>query len=410
VRFTKVQGNSGYSSGDEDDHDSRQRLTTRFSILVAVLLAALSAAPGTAAAPPPDRIAALRHGVNLTNWFRFPANATPAALRGYLSDAAIDDLRHAGFTVIRLAVQPEFLDAVPARIALLTETVARLERHGLAVIVVPHPHTWELETHSADRAALLKTWRDLAPALAGLDPDRTFPELLNEPVFHGDEAGWEQLQESTRRVIRAALPSNTIILTGNDWGSIAGLVALPPSPDPNVVYSFHFYDPVELTSLAAWKPGLDRNALARLPFPVSNASTCIAAFGHADSPTREVAAYYCRSSWDAAAIAARIKVAADWAARNHAAVFAGEFGATMKLNRSARLGWLTAVRQACEANGIGWALWGYDDSMGFAITPAPGRRAVLDPGVLTALGLPSANHGHHATRLTNRIGQPSKLR
>ena len=42
---------------------------------------------------------------------------------------------------------------------------------------------------------------------------------------------------------------------------------------------------------------------------------------------------------------------------------------------------------AAEAHGIGWALWGYDDIMGFAlprpIPPAP----VLDPAVLRALGL-----------------------
>ncbi|MGH7153241.1 MAG: glycoside hydrolase family 5 protein, partial [Acetobacteraceae bacterium] len=254
----------------------------------------MSTAPGAAAAPAPDRVAVLRRGVNLTNWFRFPASAAPAALGAYLSDAAIDDLRRTGFTVVRLAVQPEFLTASATRLTLLAEEVARLERHGLAVIVALHPHTWTLETHPADRAALLQTWRELAPALAGLDPSRTFPEVLNEPVFHGDEAGWEQLQETARGVIRDALPKNTIVLTGNDWGSIAGLVALHPSPDPDVVYSFHFYDPVELTSLAAWRPGLDRTALARLPFPVSGASTCAAAFAGADPATRDVASYYCR--------------------------------------------------------------------------------------------------------------------
>lgn len=373
-------------------------MTTRFTILAAVLLAVLGGVPGAAAAPAPGRLALLRHGVNLTNWFRFPASAAPAALRAYLSDAGIEDLRRAGFTVVRLAVQPEFLDAVPDRLALLTEAVARLERHGLAVIVALHPRTWALETRPADRAALLQTWRALAPALAGLDPDRTFPEILNEPVFHDDAAGWEQLQETARGVIRRALPNNTIVLTGNDWGSIAGLLALHPSPDPNVVYSFHFYDPVELTSLAAWKPGLDRAALARLPFPVSDASSCAAAFAGTDPATRDVASYYCRSAWDAAAIAARINLAADWAARNHAALFAGEFGATTKLNRPARLAWFTSVRQACETDGIGWALWGYDDVMGFAVTPSHGPPPRLDPGVLAALGLPSANHAHQPTR------------
>ena len=64
-----------------------------------------------------------------------------------------------------------------------------------------------------------------------------------------------------------------------------------------------------------------------------------------------------------------------------------EFGAIATLNTPARLAWLTTTRQAAEAQGIGWALWGYDDSMGFgAHTPDP----PLDPALLTALGLQHA--------------------
>ena len=51
--------------------------------------------------------------------------------------------------------------------------------------------------------------------------------------------------------------------------------------------------------------------------------------------------------------------------------------------------WLGAVREACEQQSIGWALWGYDDSMGFALRPPGGPRR-LDPEVLRALGLHDA--------------------
>src|SRR5581483_6847337 len=53
--------------------------------------------------------------------------------------------------------------------------------------------------------------------------------------------------------------------------------------------------------------------------------------------------------------------------------------------RVRRLAWLAAVRAACEEQRIGWALWGYDDSMGLALQP-PGRSS-LDSDVLRALGL-----------------------
>ncbi len=94
------------------------------------------------------------------------------------------------------------------------------------------------------------------------------PEVLNEPVFPGDPAGWAALQHAGAGRHPAGPAQATVILTGQDWGSIGGLLALTPENDPNVIYSFHFYDPAELTSLAAYRPGLDRAALARLPFPV----------------------------------------------------------------------------------------------------------------------------------------------
>ena len=65
----------------------------------------------------------------------------------------------------------------------------------------------------------------------------------------------------------------------------------------------------------------------------------------------------------------------------------GEFGASARLNTPARLAWIAAVREACERAGIGWALWGYDDVMGFDLPRPPPFRPALDPALLTALGL-----------------------
>jgi hypothetical protein len=232
-------------------------------------------APGQAA-PPSDRLAALQRGVNLTNWFRYPARQDDAALRSYLSDAAMAGLRAAGFTFVRLAVQPELVQAAPHRLALLVEAITRLQRHGLAVVLAPFPTTWHLEDNLTDQDRLLAFWRTTAPALRTLDPRLTYPELLNEPVFAGSPQAWDALQHAGLAVIRTALPGATVVLTGADWGGIDGLAALTPVADPNVIYSFHFYEPAELTALAAYRPGLDRAALARLPFPM-DPSSCVPA-------------------------------------------------------------------------------------------------------------------------------------
>ena len=364
-------------------------------LLILVLLGQAVASAGQPPLPavPPERLAVLRRGVNITNWFRFPASRNPALLRAYIADTAIANLRRVGFSFVRLAVQPDML--TDARmLATLTASVARLERQGLGVIVGLHPASWRLETSEADRASFLASWRTLAPALRALDPRLTFPELLNEPVFRGAAGAWSNLQHRILTDVRAMLPANTILLTGNDWGSIDGLQSMVPEPDANTVYSFHFYAPPELTALAAYRPGVDAAALARLPFPADDMGACQAvADTTPDQPTAGLIRFYCAQHWNAAKLAARIGAAAEWARRNHRVVLAGEFGASQRLNAAARLAWLATVRAACEQAGIGWALWGYDDTMGFAMQQPPRDRIDLDAGILRALGLAGAIFG-----------------
>jgi hypothetical protein len=339
------------------------------------VLLALALMAGYASAEPP---VALRRGVNITNWFRYPQSRDPAALRAYLDDAAMERLRGAGFTFVRLAVQSDLLDQPGP----LTDAIRRLERHGLAVVVALFPAGWTPE-EQPDR--LLASWRTLAPRLRAFDPSRTVPEVVNEPVFANNDAAWAALQHDALAVIRGVLPANPIVLTGADWGSIRGLLALTPDADPNVVYSFHFYDPAEFTALAAYRSGLDREAMARLPFPVADQVACEATTANTeDQPTVGLIRYYCSLRWDAAMVSSRIAKAGDWARRNHANVIAGEFGASVRLQPDARMAWLTAVRTACEQQGFGWALWGYDDSMGFAAHPPAAYR--FDAGILRALG------------------------
>ncbi|HEY7578925.1 MAG TPA: cellulase family glycosylhydrolase [Acetobacteraceae bacterium] len=356
------------------------------------LAAALLAIGLLAAAdePPP----ALQRGINITHWFRYPPSRDAKALRDYLDDNVLESLRRMGFTFIRLPVQTDLLGSPGA----LADAIARVQRHGLAVVVALFADGWHLESDALDRARLIATWRALGPVLRPLDPRLTFPEVLNEPVFSNDPGAWSLLQRQIVGAIRAALPGDTIVLTGADWGSVAGLLSLPPEPDPNLVYSFHFYEPAELTSLGAYHPGLDSATMAMLPFPVLDEAGCAAIAETAgDRPTAELIRFYCGQRWDASAIAARIAAAGVWAKRHHVAVIAGEFGASQRLNAAARLSWLRTVRAACEQQGIGWALWGYDDSMGFAATFRTGHDEV-DRGLQTRSGYAQSNNEEASPR------------
>jgi hypothetical protein len=357
-------------------------------LLSTLLFCSMAGLPGSTAwgAPPPHQVTTLRHGIALTGWFRFPASRDPAALRNWLSDGAMAALRRAGFDFVRLAVDPALLSA-PGVSTVLADAIRRLQRQRLAVVVSVHPNDWHLEDDPADQARLFDAWRGLAPLLLPLDPRLTVAELLNEPVFPHDPAGWQHLQHRLLMQLRGTLPETTVLLTGNDWSSVDGLLAMQPEPDGNVLYGVHLYDPAELTSLAAWRQGLDRSALARLPFPGGKAAACRSTSGQTDEETLGVIAFYCAQHWDAAKLAAKLEAAAAWGRRARIPILLGEFGASAALNQPARLAWLHDVRHAAEAAGMGWTLWGYDDVMGLNIRRPPGQGQPPDPAMLQALGL-----------------------
>jgi len=338
-------------------------------------------------------LAQLSRGIAITNWFRFPASTDPAKLAAYMPDAVMAELRARGFTFVRLPVQQSFLApaGIPdaARLSSLAAAVMRLRRANLAVVVALFGDGWKLETSAADRVALVRLWSSLAPALGKFGVEAVFPELLNEPVFVGAPSAWASLQADTLRAIRVSSQDATVVLTGANWGSVEGLLALAPVADRNVIYSVHSYDPTILTTLAAFQPNLDRAMLARLPFPMTNLTTCRAIAGSTpDATTRSIANFYCTDSWIEARVATRLGKVAAWSEANgNSAILLGEFGAAQALNTPARVAWLNAMRRTAEGNGFGWSLWGLDDVMGFAVPRPVPARPVFDAAVLTALGL-----------------------
>jgi hypothetical protein len=97
--------------------------------------------------------------------------------------------------------------------------------------------------------------------------------------------------------------------------------------------------------------------------------------------------FYCKLGWDQEKVTQEIDAAASWANEHHVRLIAGEFGATAQLNPAARRAWLQTIRSTLAARGIPWALWGYDDVMGFAVARPPGPHPLLNPEVLSALGM-----------------------
>lgn len=358
--------------------------------LAALLLACLPAQ----AMPPPERLAALARGLNVTHWLRFPPSRAEADIVNYLRDSDLKALKDSGFTFIRLPVDPALVALPdgrlrPEALRQVEAIVRRITAAGLAVMVEPHPVTSTgFDSSQAARQSVFAFWQSLAPVLARFPPEKVFLELLSEPIFRGKEAEWYAMQERLAAELRAAAPRHTLVGSGTSWSAIDGLLPLAPLADANVIYTIHFYWPMAFTHQGAdWASPVFRD-LRGLPWPAAPTAACQAALPPQASPqATQVAAWYCREAFDADRLVREVARARAWADQHQAAVVVGEFGGGCFVrDRAARLRWVRDARLAFEANRFGWAMWGLDNCQGFGADSRT-RDFTLAPDMLAALGL-----------------------
>lgn len=345
------------------------------------------------------RLASLSRGINLSHWMWYPQAQGEPARRTFITASDLKQLVGVGFTHVRLPFEPDWIwDAGAhafnaAALAEYEDATQRCLDAGLAVIIDAH---WSRTpwikpgepAHEARMGELERMWIALATHAKQLDSERTFLEIVNEPHDIAADA-WAESQTRIARAIRDAAPDHTIVATGASWGSIDGLLELEPLDDPNVVYTFHFYEPHNFTHQGAswgfppWKDMRDvpwpgqRVELERIadtfPQPSRDALRWSARDGGADP-------------WTPEALDARIERVHQWSLTHKRPIYCGEFGAHRPTApRDARLAWTRALASSLNNRSIGWAMWDYVG--GFAIADGePGART-LDTDLCAALGL-----------------------
>ena len=347
------------------------------------------ATPGVPAA----RLALLRRGFNLTGWLdgsppRAPDMAVLAALRAK------------GFTHIRLPVTAErvieaFAEPIDTMrtLADLDRAIAILLGRGFAVSIDLHPGDRLGRLYRTDPAkafgSIDAAWRKLATRYAREPADRLFFEVLNEPT--ADQAIWNADGPRLAATIRRAAPNHTIVYGPANFQRIEALEELAPLPDLNVVYAFHYYDPMVFTHQGLdWSQTDPLRYLEGVPFPASLAdprvsalAAKLAAAGHVDAATqleRDL-----ETPWNEERIASAFAGLKPWLEAHHRPVILNEFGVLRwKASPADRARWLATVRRAAERLCVGWAHWDYADAFGLAQRRGNGRE-VLDPATIEAL-------------------------
>ena len=369
-----------------------------FLFLASVSLAQVQPATQSLSAVPASRLAHIRHGINLSEWFAQvydPKGYTKEHFESWTTASDIALIKSAGFDHVRLSVNPQpMMDAARRHggsaeyFGYLDTAVKMILDAGLAVEIDMHPES-DFKTRLAKEDDFVERfadfWSTVAQHYASWDQDRVFFEILNEPEMR-DAYRWYGVEAKLAAAIRRGAPTNTIIAAGARWDDDDDLVFLEPLPDPNVIYVFHFYEPHIFTHQGATWGAYYWHWLKGLHYPSSPENAAQVAALVPEARDRMQVIRYGQDHWDASRIEAEINQAADWANRRNVPLICNEFGVYRALAEPQdRAAWIKDVRTSLERHNIGWAMWDYSGS--FGVVTNRDTKAKLDEVTIRALGL-----------------------
>ncbi|MDH3459746.1 MAG: glycoside hydrolase family 5 protein [Burkholderiaceae bacterium] len=301
--------------------------------------------------PPQERAAGCNRALARTINFGDMLDTPTEGLGPVLSDEFITLAKGAGFTAIRLTIRwdaradfkppytidPDFFDRVDGAVKLASA-------QGLAVVIDMHHYAAMNTAPKSEQQRFLALWNQIAQHYRNA-PATVMFELLNEPNLYLGRDMWQRVMSAALREIRASNPDRTLIVGGAPWNTLAALEQLHlPFDDRNLIVTFHYYDPIEVTHQGAeWVDGSDE----------------------------WMGTAWRGSAAERQALKADFADVAQWAKVERRPIFLGEFGVYSEADDATRLAWTKAVREQAEANGFSWAYWELASKFG-----------VLDPWTL----------------------------
>ncbi len=277
----------------------------------------------------------MRCGVNLGNALDAPNEGD----WGYRIELPhLDAIRDAGFDGVRLPVRFDAHAGSTPPYAFggnlwrrIDEIVDHALELGLKVQLDMHHYERLISEPERQRERFLGMWAVIAHHFRSAPPG-----LMLEPFNEPNGANWRNaalmnLQRDVVAVIRERDASRLIVLGPGNWQNIDALRDWRPPAGENIAVSVHYYEPHAFTHQGAEWLGVEAPNFGR------------------DWGTGA----------DRVQVRDHIQSAADWGARRGYAMQLGEFGVNRALPIQQRAMWTRAVRELCEANGMGWCVWDF---------------------------------------------------
>lgn len=271
---------------------------------------------------PQQAIAQMTRGLNLGRCLDMPQEGDAQTIQEYY----FDDCTNAGFNFVRVPIQwnqhtgtnaPYPVDS--AWLDRVQQVVSWGLKRGLIIIINSHHDRWILEDASypaSDLERFKAIWAQASDRLKTNSASLIF-EIANEPMTLS-VSQVDQINASVIPIIRSNNPTRLIIYSGNGWTSVDQMKAAARPNDPNIMATFHSYDPdtFAISGTGTWGTAADKQAVTN-----------------------------------------RFNSAAAWSQQHNIPVILGEWGTVSWCDAASRQSFITTYAQQAVRTGVAPCVW-----------------------------------------------------
>lgn len=323
----------------------------------------------------------IEKGTNIAHWLS-QSDSRGDERREFFLQEDVEYIKSLGFDHIRIPIDEEQMwdedgNKHPEAFELLHKAIEWSSQADLKVIIDLHilrSHYFlddspPLYTEEEALEAFLQNWREFSEELHEYPNDLVAYEILNEPVAD-DPDDWNRVLHAAIAEIREREPERTIVIGSNHFNQVQTFPDLKvPENDPNLILSFHFYNPMLLTHYqASWAESV-RDYTGPVQYP--GALVAEEVMDTLSGANLEVAKEQ-NEVYNLETMEKMMQVAIDVANEHGLHLNCGEWGVVSYAPEADRLRWYEDMRKIFERNNLSYTNWNYK-SGNFGIVDGDGN-------------------------------------
>ena len=325
------------------------------------------------------------HGVNLGGWYS-QCNYSQERYDTFIVEKDIETISSWGMDHIRLPIDYNLVEKedgtpIPQGYERIRKAAEWCKKNNLNMILDLHKtagysfDSGHGETGFFENPDLqerfYKLWetfaREFANVFDGTDNEICF-ELLNEVTDQSYCKKWNAIARTCIERIRKIAPTIKI-LVGSYWNnSLASVKDLDPPYDENIVYNFHYYDPLVFTHQGAtWIPKMNGD----FRFPLNSKFSDYIKYTEekCGQPGTSFDSFAPDATIDQNYFETIFAEAVQISEERNVRLYCGEYGVIDKTNIPDTIEWYKLISNSFNKHGIGRAAWSYKQ-MDFGLSDA----------------------------------------